>query len=60
MSFLFMFLVLMWVLPIIGLIWLWKDASYKRGNHIGCLWVLVVFILGPIGFIAYLIMRDSD
>jgi hypothetical protein len=54
------FLVLLWLLSIIGLIWVWKDATEKRGTNIGCLWALVVLALGPIGFIAYLFVRSSD
>ncbi|WP_434512170.1 hypothetical protein [Desulfitobacterium sp. AusDCA] len=53
-------LVLIWLASIFAMFWLWKDASEKRGGHIGCLWVLIVFALGPIGFIAYLIVRNYD
>ncbi|MFC5647861.1 hypothetical protein ACFPYJ_01765 [Paenibacillus solisilvae] len=52
--------VLLWLASIIGLFWVWSDASEKRGGNIGCLWALVVLILGPIGFIAYLIVRNVD
>lgn len=55
-----MLVVLIWLASILGLFWLWNDASGKRGGHIGCLWVLIVIALGPIGFIAYLIARDFD
>lgn len=60
MGFGFMLVVLIWLASILGLFWLWNDASGKRGGHIGCLWVLIVIALGPIGFIAYLIARDFD
>jgi hypothetical protein len=53
-------LILLWVLSIIAFFWVWGDASSKRGGNIGCLWALVVLILGPIGFIAYLFVRNSD
>lgn len=53
-------LILIWLASILAMLWLWKDASEKRGGHIGCLWVLIVFALGPIGFIAYLIVRNYD
>ena len=54
------FVIILWILSIIGLFWVWSDASEKRGSNIGCLWALVVLILGPIGFIAYLIVRNAD
>ncbi|BBH23742.1 hypothetical protein Back11_50870 [Paenibacillus baekrokdamisoli] len=54
------FIILLWLASIIGLFWVWSDASEKRGGNIGCLWALVVLILGPIGFIAYLFVRNID
>lgn len=54
------FFVLAWFASILALFWLWKDASEKRGGNVGCLWVLIVFAFGPIGFIAYLIVRNYD
>jgi hypothetical protein len=51
---------LLWLGSIIAFLWVWKDASEKRGTNIGCLWALVVLALGPIGFIAYLFVRNSD
>jgi len=51
---------LLWILSIIAIFWVWTDASDKKGSNIGCLWALVVLILGPIGFIAYLIVRNLD
>lgn len=50
----------LWILSIIALFWVFNDAAEKRGTNIGCLWALVVLILGPIGFIAYLIVRNLD
>ncbi|MDP5272952.1 hypothetical protein [Chengkuizengella axinellae] len=50
----------LWFFSIVGLIWLWADATEKRGTNIGCLWALVVLILGPIAFIAYLFVRKAD
>lgn len=52
--------VLLWLLSIVATIWVWMDASDKRGGNIGCLWALVVLLLGPIGFIAYLFVRNMD
>lgn len=51
---------LLWVASIIGVFWVWSDASQKRGTNIGCLWALVVLALGPIGLIAYLFVKDAD
>lgn len=55
-----LFILLIWILSIVALFWVWSDASDKRGTNIGCLWALVVLILGPIGLIAYLIVRNAD
>ncbi|WEG12959.1 hypothetical protein PU629_00970 [Pullulanibacillus sp. KACC 23026] len=41
-------------------IWVLMDASEKRGTKIGCLWTLAVFLLFPIGFIAYVLVRKTD
>jgi hypothetical protein len=54
------FMIILWVLSFIALFWVWSDASDKRGGNIGCLWALIVLALGPIGLIAYLIVRNSD
>ncbi|HEX7056543.1 MAG TPA: hypothetical protein VF260_05025 [Bacilli bacterium] len=55
-----LFMLLWWLITIIALFWVYSDASRKKGANIGCLWTLVVFILGPLGFIAYLIVRNAD
>ncbi|WP_282941337.1 hypothetical protein [Paenibacillus sp. RC67] len=52
--------ILLWILSILATFWVWSDASDKRGANIGCLWALVVLILGPIGFIAYIFVRNAD
>lgn len=54
------FIIFLWIVSIIGIFWVYGDASKKRGTNIGCLWALVVLALGPIGFIAYLFVRNSD
>lgn len=54
------FVIILGFIWFFSLIWVWGDASDKRGDNIGCLWLLVVFILGPIGLIAYLFVRKSD
>lgn len=53
------FILLFWILSIIALFWVYADARDKQGTNIGCLWALVVFIAGPIGLIAYLIVRNK-
>jgi hypothetical protein len=45
---------------IVCTIWVLMDASEKRGTNIGCLWTLVVFLFFPIGFIAYVLVRNTD
>lgn len=54
------FMLLFWLFSIFAVFWVWNDASGKRGKNRGCLWTLVVIALGPLGFIAYLIVRDAD
>ncbi|MBN3524890.1 hypothetical protein [Paenibacillus apiarius] len=51
---------LIWLISWIMLFWIWGEASDRRGKHIGCLWALVVFSLGPLGVILYLIVRNWD
>jgi hypothetical protein len=51
--------IFLWILSIIATFWVWSDASDKRGGNIGCLWALIV-LKGPLGFIAYLFVRNSD
>ena len=49
----------LWVLSWIAVFWVYSDASerYEYESSIGCLWALVVLALGPIAFIAYLLVR---
>lgn len=54
------FFFLWWFIGIVALIWVYSDARDKRGTNIGCLWALIVFLLGPLGFIAYLFVRNAD
>ncbi|WP_223702150.1 hypothetical protein [Sutcliffiella deserti] len=53
------FILLIWGLCILATLWVFSDAKDKQGTNIGCLWALVVLAAGPIGFIAYLIVRDK-
>ena len=55
-----LFFLLWWIIGIVALFWVYSDAADKRGTNIGCLWALIVFILGPLGFIAYLFVRNAD
>jgi hypothetical protein len=43
---------------IAGIFFVWTDAN-NRGKT-GCLWALIVVAVGPIGIIAYLVLRDKD
>jgi hypothetical protein len=36
------------------------DAHEKEGTNIGFLWTLVLFIFFPLGFIAYVFVRNPD
>ncbi len=47
----------LWVLSWIAVFWVYSDASERYESSIGCLWALVVLALGPIAFIAYLLVR---
>ncbi|WP_078382233.1 PLDc N-terminal domain-containing protein [Sutcliffiella halmapala] len=51
---------LFWIVSIVALFWVYGDARDKQGTNIGCLWALVVFATGPIGLIAYLIVRNNN
>lgn len=55
-----LFTFLWFLFAVISTTWVLSDASDKRGTNIGCLWALVALILFPIGFIAYLFVRNSD
>ncbi|MBM7621915.1 threonine dehydrogenase-like Zn-dependent dehydrogenase [Bacillus tianshenii] len=52
-------ILLIWILSIVAVIWVYSDAKEKQGTNLGCLWALVVFAAGPIGLIAYLIVRNK-
>ena len=51
---------IVWLLCLIAFLWVFFDAQKKQGTNIGCIWALVVLILGPIGLLAYLIVRNLD
>jgi Na+/proline symporter len=43
---------------IFALFWTYADAE-RRGKS-GCLWLLIVWFTFPLGFIAYLLLRDQE
>jgi membrane protease YdiL (CAAX protease family) len=47
-----------WIVWLVLAIWVYKDAE-KRGMS-GILWALIVFFLGIIGLIIYLVIRSSN
>ncbi len=51
---------LIWVLSWVCLFWIWGEATQRKGKQVGCLWAIVVFLLGPLGIILYLILRQVD
>jgi hypothetical protein len=52
---------LIWlVFGIIAAIWVTMDATDRHGDNLGCLWGLMVFALGPIALIAYIVVRESN
>ena len=46
------------ILNIVFIVWLYKDAK-NRGMHNPSLWVLLVLIIGIIGLIIYLLLRNQ-
>jgi len=51
--------IVLWIIWIILAIWAYKDAK-KRGMSAPIVWFLVVFFLGIIGLIIYLIVRPKE
>lgn len=51
-------IVVIWIVWLVLAIWVYKDAK-KRGMN-GILWALIVFFLGIIGLIIYLLVRSSN
>jgi hypothetical protein len=51
----------LWLIgSIVCTVWVMMDAKEKRGTNIGFLRTLVVFLFFPIGFIAYVLVRNAD
>lgn len=46
------------ILTLVAMFWVYRDAE-ARGKT-GCLWLLLISATGPLGFIAYLILRDRE
>lgn len=46
---------LVFLLPLIALIWIYNDAEERYGE--GCLWVIVILVFSWFGIIFYLLMR---
>lgn len=55
---------------LLGILWIgsviagWILGSERQGNGAGCLWAVVLFLLGPLAFIVvllyYFLGRDED
>jgi TctA family transporter len=46
------------ILTLVAMFWVYQDAE-KRGKT-GCLWLLLISATGPLGIIAYLVLRDRE
>jgi hypothetical protein len=46
------------ILTLVAMFWVYRDAE-KRGKT-GCIWLLLISATGPLGIIAYLILRDRE
>mgnify|MGYP001054802404 CR=1 FL=1 len=46
------------ILGLIAMFWVYQDAE-KRGKT-GCIWLLLISATGPLGLIAYLVLRDRE
>jgi hypothetical protein len=51
-------ILVIFILMLVAMFWVYRDAE-ARGKT-GCLWVLLIMATGPLGFIAYLILRDRE
>jgi hypothetical protein len=55
------FIIFLWItIGIVALIWVFSDATERYGDHLGCIWTLLVIALGPLAIIAYLIIRNFE
>ena len=46
------------IVALAAMFWVYRDAE-ARGKT-GCLWLLIISATGPLGFIAYLVLRDRE
>jgi hypothetical protein len=46
------------ILTLVAMFWVYRDAE-KRGKT-GCLWLLLISATGPLGIIAYFVLRDRE
>ena len=46
------------IMTLVAMLWVYRDAEAK--GKTGCLWLLLIFATGPLGFIAYLVLRDRE
>ena len=46
------------IVTVVAMLWVYRDAE-ARGKT-GCLWLLIISATGPLGIIAYLVLRDRE
>ena len=46
------------ILTLVAMLWVYRDAE-ARGKT-GCLWLLLISATGPLGIIAYFVLRDRE
>ena len=46
------------ILTLVAMFWVYRDAE-ARGKT-GCLWQLLISATGPLGIIAYFVLRDRE
>ena len=46
------------ILTLVAMFWVYRDAE-ARGKT-GCLWLLLISATGPVGIIAYFVLRDRE
>jgi hypothetical protein len=46
------------ILGLVAMFWVYQDAE-KRGKT-GCIWLLLISATGPLGIIAYFVLRDRE
>ena len=46
------------IVTLVAMFWVYRDAE-ARGKT-GCLWLLIISATGPLGIIAYFVLRDRE